>query len=376
MKIPFNKPHFTGREAFHLSQAAYKGKLSGNGDYTHDCQLFFENKYGFRKTLLTTSCSDALEMAALLLDIVPGDEVIMPSYTFVSTANAFALRGASIVFADSNPLNPNIDAEEIESLITPKTRVIVVVHYGGIACEMDRILQIANIYNIAIVEDAAQGIDAFYRDKPLGGIGNLGTLSFHETKNITSGEGGMLIVNDPSLTGKAEIIWEKGTNRAAFARGEVEKYEWVSLGSSFLPNELTAAFLYGQLEHLETIQQNRVRIWLEYFRQLTPLAEAGYLTLPYVPIYARHNGHLFYVVTRSSSERDQLLAFLLNNGIHAVFHYLTLHNSPYFSGRHDGRLLPEADRYAATLLRLPFYYGLQSAEIEYISEVINRFYKN
>ncbi|MBK6964223.1 MAG: dTDP-4-amino-4,6-dideoxygalactose transaminase [Bacteroidales bacterium] len=376
MKIPFNKPHFTGREAFHLSQAAYKGKLSGNGDYTRDCQLFFEKKYGFKKTLFTTSCSDALEMAALLLGIGPGDEVIMPSYTFVSTANAFALRGASIVFADSNPLNPNIDTELIESLITPKTRAIVVVHYGGIACDMDRIMQVANPHNIAVVEDAAQGIDAFYKDKPLGGIGKLGTFSFHETKNITSGEGGMLIVNDSSLTGKAEIIWEKGTNRAAFARGEVEKYEWVSLGSSFLPNELTAAFLYGQLEHLEAIQQKRLEIWKEYYRQLTPLSQSGFLSLPHVPEYARHNGHLFYVVTRSSTERDQLLGFLQKNGIHAVFHYLTLHNSPYYKGRHDGRILHQADRYAATLLRLPFYYGLQTSEIEYISEVISRFYSN
>jgi dTDP-4-amino-4,6-dideoxygalactose transaminase len=374
MKIPFNKPHFTGREAFHLSEAGIAGKLSGNGNYTRECQVFFEKKYGFSKTLLTTSCSDALEMAALLLEIKPGDEVIIPSYTFVSTANAFALRGASIVFADSNPLNPNIDADLIQSLITPVTRAIVVVHYGGIACDMDRIMQIAIQYNIAVVEDAAQCVDAYYKNKPLGGIGDLGTFSFHETKNITSGEGGMLIVNDPLLAGSAEIIWEKGTNRAAFSRGEVEKYEWVSLGSSFLPNELTAAFLYGQLEHLEVIQQKRLDIWRQYHELLTPLAQAGYLSLPFVPEYARHNGHLFYIVTRSSTERDQLLAFLLINDIQAVFHYLTLHNSPYFRNRHDGRILPEAGRYAATLLRLPFYYGLKSSEIEYISEVIRRFY--
>lgn len=374
MKIPFNKPHYTGREAFHLSQAAYKGKLSGNGNYTRECQVFFEKKYGFSKTLLTTSCSDALEMAALLLEIKPGDEVIIPSYTFVSTANAFALRGASIVFADSNPLNPNIDADLIQSLITPMTRAIVVVHYGGIACDMDRIMQMAIQYKIAVVEDAAQCVDAYYKDRPLGGIGDLGTFSFHETKNITSGEGGMLIVNDPLLAGSAEIIWEKGTNRAAFSRGEVEKYEWVSLGSSFLPNELTAAFLYGQLEHLEAIQQKRLDIWRQYHELLTPLAQAGCLSLPFVPEYARHNGHLFYIVTRSSTERDQLLAYLLINDIQAVFHYLTLHNSPYFRKRHDGRILPEADRYSATLLRLPFYYGLKSSEIEYISEVIRRFY--
>lgn len=375
MKIPFNKPYFTGREAFHLSQAAITGKLSGNGNYTRDCQLFFEKKYGFNKTLLTTSCSDALEMAALLLEIKPGDEVIIPSYTFVSTANAFALRGATIVFADSGTLNPNIDPSLIEALITPKTRAIVVVHYGGIACEMDTISEIAGRYNIAIVEDAAQGVDAFYHDQPLGSIGKLGTFSFHETKNITSGEGGMLIVNDPAMIGKAEIIWEKGTNRAAFARGEVEKYEWVGLGSSFLPNELTAAFLYSQLEHLKIIQEKRLQIWQEYHSRLSTPATEGYFSLPYVPEYARHNGHLFYITTRNSGERDRLLAHLLSNGIHAVFHYLTLHNSPYFSTLHDGRKLPQADRYGATLLRLPFYSGLQSDEIDYVTTMIRAFYK-
>jgi dTDP-4-amino-4,6-dideoxygalactose transaminase len=374
MKIPFNKPHFTGREAFHISQAAIKGKLSGNGFYTHDCQQFFEKRYGFHKALLTTSCSDALEMAALLLDIQPGDEVIMPSYTFVSTANAFVLRGARIVFADSGPLNPNIDASLIESLITPKTRAIVVVHYGGIACDMNRVMQVAAKYGIPVVEDAAQCIDSYYKEKPLGSIGVIGAFSFHETKNITSGEGGMLVVTDPKLNEKAEIIWEKGTNRAAFARGEVEKYEWVALGSSFLPNELTAAFLYGQLEHLEIIQQKRMQIWQEYYDRLFPLAHGGFLRLPFVPEYAKHNGHLFYIITRSSVERDQLLAYLLKNEIHAVFHYLTLHNSPYFSSLHDGRPLPHADRYAATLLRLPFYFGLKSDEIEYISEVIQHFF--
>lgn len=375
MKIPFNKPYFTGREAFHLSQAAITGKLSGNGNYTRDCQLFFEKKYGFKKTLLTTSCSDALEMTALLLDIRPGDEVIIPSYTFVSTANAFVLRGATIVFADSGTLNPNIDASLIEALITPKTRAIVVVHYGGIACEMDTIIEIAGRQNIAIVEDAAQGVDAFYRNQPLGSLGKLGTFSFHETKNITSGEGGMLIVNDPSLIGKAEIIWEKGTNRAAFARGEVEKYEWVGPGSSFLPNELTAAFLYSQIEHLEIIQQKRLQIWQEYHSRLSDLAEEGLLSLPHVPEYARHNGHLFYITTRNSGERDRLLAHLLSNGVHAVFHYLTLHNSPYYKNLHDGRRLSEADRYASTLLRLPFYYSLDTIEIGYIYDTIRRFYK-
>ena len=374
MKIPFNKPHFTGREAFHLSEAAIIGKLSGNGNYTRKCQQFFEERFGFPKTLLTTSCSDALEMAALLLDIQPGDEVIIPSYTFVSTANAFALRGANIVFADSGRDNPNIDPALIESLITPLTRAIVVVHYGGIACDMDMISVLAEKHHLAIVEDAAQAVDACYKDKPLGSFGNLAAFSFHETKNITSGEGGMLVVNDPELIQKAEIIWEKGTNRAAFARGEVEKYEWVSLGSSFLPNELTAAFLYGQIEHLDLIQNKRMQIWQEYFRLLEPLANEGYFQLPIVPDYARHNGHLFYITTRNAAERDRLLAHLHKHEIHAVFHYLSLHSSPYFIGRHDGRKLTEADRYASTLLRLPFYFGLETKEIEYIVEVIKAFY--
>lgn len=375
MEIPFNKPHFTGREAFHLSQAAITGKLSGNGAYTRDCQQFFEKRYGFRKALLTTSCSDALEMTALLLDIKPGDEVIIPSYTFVSTANAFALRGAKIVFADSCRDNPNIDGSLIETLITPHTRAIVVVHYGGIACDMEAVIGLSEKYNIPVVEDAAQGVDAWFKDKPLGSIGKFGAFSFHETKNITSGEGGMLLVNDPEFIGKAEITWEKGTNRAAFARGEVEKYEWVSLGSSFLPNELTAAFLYGQLEYLEDIQQKRMQIWQEYYTHLSPLADAGFLKLPSVPEYSKHNGHLFYITTRNSSERDLLLAHLKANKVHAVFHYLSLHRSPYYKDRHDGRNLPEADRYASTLLRLPFFFGLLDSEIAYMAGVIEDFYK-
>lgn len=376
MKIPFNKPHFTGREAHHLSQAAVLGKLSGNGFYTRECQAFFEKRYHLQKTLLTTSCSDALEMAALVLGIGPGDEVIMPSYTFVSTANAFVLRGATIIFADSNPENPNIDADQLENLITSRTRAIVVVHYGGIACDMEKVMQIAGKYQLPVVEDAAQGIEATFNGRPLGSIGTLGTYSFHETKNVTSGEGGLLLINDPALVNRAEIIWEKGTNRAAFARGEVEKYEWVEPGSSFLPNELTAAFLFGQLELLEDIQRKRMNIWQDYFSRLSDLATAGFIGLPQVPAYAAHNGHLFYLTTRSAEERDRLLTHLLKNEIHAVFHYLTLHNSPYFRNQHDKRVLGNAERYASTLIRLPFFYSLQTSEIGYIYEVIQRFYKN
>ncbi|MDY0344525.1 MAG: dTDP-4-amino-4,6-dideoxygalactose transaminase [Lentimicrobium sp.] len=376
MDIPFNKPHFTGREALYISESAITGKIAGNGPFTRRCQTFFEEKYGITKTLLTTSCSDALEMAALLLDIAPGDEVIIPSFTFVSTANAFALRGARIVFVDSNTENPNVDVSLIESLITAKTRAIVVVHYGGIACDMEGIMQIAGKYGIPVVEDAAQCIDAFYRDQPLGSIGIMGTLSFHETKNITCGEGGMLMVNDASLVHKAETAWEKGTNRAAFVRGDVEKYEWVALGSSYLPNELTAAFLYGQLENAENIRKDRTKTFYKYFDALTPLEQSGFIGLPVVPEYAVPNGHMFYITTRNTEERNKLLQHLQDRGVQAVFHYLSLHRSPYFQNKHDGRQLPQAERYADTLLRLPFYYGLQQEEIDYIAAMIAQFFKN
>ncbi len=374
MKIPFNKPHFTGREVYHLSQAAVVGKLSGNGSYTRQCQQFFEQRYSIGKVLLTTSCSDALEMSALLCDINPGDEVIMPSYTFVSTANAFALRGATIHFADSMEDNPNIDAEKIEALITPKAKVIVVVHYGGVACDMDGIMEIASRYNLIVVEDAAQGLEATYKGRKLGTIGSFGTFSFHETKNITSGEGGMIVVNDPSKVNQAEIMWEKGTNRAAFARGEVEKYEWVALGSSFLPNELTAAFLYAQLEHIDDIQQKRLQIWDSYYTKLVNAGLSKYIALPVVPDYAQHNGHLFYITVHSKEVRDSLLNYLQDKGINAVFHYLSLHNSPYFGSKHDGRMLPNAERYSSTLLRLPFYYSLTEEEIDYIVGNIRDFF--
>lgn len=374
MKIPFNKPHFTGREVYHLSQAAVIGRLSGNGNYTRQCQQFLEKRYGIKKVLLTTSCSDALEMSALLCDIQPGDEVIMPSYTFVSTANAFALRGAEIIFCDSMKEHPNIDPDCIEALITSKTKVIVVVHYGGIACDMGRIMEIALHNNIIVVEDAAQGLEAYYNGQPLGTIGSFGTYSFHETKNITSGEGGMIAVNDPSKTAAAEIIWEKGTNRAAFARGEVEKYEWVSLGSSFLPNELTAAFLFAQLEEIQSIQEKRLQIWESYHRQLDLPELREHISRPVIPDYARHNGHLYYFTVQSADIRDELLAYLHSNGIQAVFHYLSLHNSPYYRERHGNRPLPNAERYSSTLLRLPFFFSLTEEEIQYIVSAIRDFF--
>lgn len=375
MYIPFNKPHFTGREVYHLSQAAVTGKLSGNGSYTRQCQEFLENRYNIQKALLTTSCSDALEMSALLCNIQPGDEVIMPSYTFVSTANAFALRGAKIVFCDSMDSHPDIDVNHIEELITSKTKAIVVVHYGGVACNMDPLMELAHQHGLKVVEDAAQALEAKYKGKPLGTIGSFGTFSFHETKNITSGEGGFIAVNDTSKIEAAEIMWEKGTNRAAFARGEIEKYEWVSLGSSFLPNELTAAFLFAQLEDIDKIQMQRLKIWESYYEKLNCEELKDHISLPFIPEYASHNGHLFYISVKTPEIRNQLLATLNAEGIQAVFHYLSLHNSPYFKEKHGTRPLPNAERYSSTLLRLPFFYALTEEEIEYTVNNIKAFFK-
>jgi dTDP-4-amino-4,6-dideoxygalactose transaminase len=375
MEIPFNKPHFTGLEAYHVAEAGATGKISGNGMFTRKCHEFFRQRYGFGKVLLTTSCTDALEMTALLARIEPGDEVIVPSYTFVSTANAFILRGAKIVFADSNPENPNIDTTKLESLITRRTKAIVVVHYAGVACNMDEVILLAKRYNLIVIEDAAHAIDSYYKDRPLGSIGHMAAFSFHETKNISCGEGGMLVVNDMNLAPRAEIIWEKGTNRAAFYRGEVDKYGWVDVGSSFLPSDLAAAYLFGQLDKLEDIQLRRKHIFDTYFTALQPLQQSGNIQLPVIPEYASHNGHLFYLVTHKPEQRDQLIKFLLSQGIQAVFHYLPLHQSPYFKDKYTGAPLPEAVRYAHCLLRLPFYYDLTDHDIEKISQAIFSFYK-
>lgn len=373
--IPFNKPFLTGKEAHYLYQAVYSGKISGNGIFTQRCHEFFMNRYGFLKCLLTCSCTDALEMAALLLDIKPGDEVIMPSYTFVSTANAFILRGAKIVFADSMPQHPNIDAEKIPSLITNQTKAIVVVHYGGTACDMDRIMAIARQRNIYVVEDAAQAIDGYYKGVPLGSIGHLGAFSFHETKNIISGEGGMLTINDPRFSGRAEIIWEKGTNRAAHWRGEVDKYGWVDIGSSFLPSEIISAFLFAQLENIDIIQDKRKFIWKSYFSLLTPLQEKEIITLPEIPDYSTNNAHNFYILCKDPAERTALAAFMKSNDILSVFHYLSLHSSPFFKDKHDKRELPYSDGYADRLLRLPLYYDMTEENVCAVVESINAFYR-
>ena len=371
--IPFNKPYLTGKEAHYMYQAVFTGKLSGNGVFTKKCQKFFEDKYGFKKCILTTSCTDALEMAAILCDVQPGDEVIVPSYTFVSTALAFVRQGAKIVFADSCENNRNIDEAKIEALITPKTKVIVPVHYAGVACDMDKIMDIANRHNLLVVEDAAQAIDSYYKGKPLGGIGHFGCFSFHETKNVTAGgEGGLLTVNDERFIRRAEIIWEKGTNRAEFFRGEVNKYGWVDTGSSFLPAEINSAFLWAQLESLDEIQSKRKLLWNTYHEQLKPLADKGFFRLPDIPDYATNNAHMFYLVCNSLEERTALISQLKEQSIGAVFHYLSLHSSPYYLDKHDGRELPCCDHFADCLVRLPMFYELTVEQVKEICEVIRQ----
>ena len=379
--IDFNRPHLTGKEAHYMYQAVSKGKLSGNGDFTKKCQQFFQDRYGFKKCLLTTSGTDALEMCAMLCDLKPGDEVIIPSYTFVSTALAFLREGAKVVFADSMKRNPNLDADTIEALITPRTKVIVPVHYAGVACDMDKIMEIANRHNLLVVEDAAQAIDSYYtsnithQTKPLGTIGHLAAFSFHETKNITAGgEGGLLVVNDDRFIRRAEIIWEKGTNRAEFFRGAVNKYGWVDMGSSFLPAEINAAFLWAQLENLDEIQAKRKALWETYYKLLTPLADKHYFALPDIPEYASNNAHMFYLVCRNLEERTALIKYLREHDIQAVFHYLSLHSSEFYKNKHDGRELPECDRYMDTLVRLPLFYDLEIEQVEQICETINDFY--
>ncbi len=375
--IPFNKPFLTGKEAHYMYQAVYTGKLSGNGVFTKKCQQFFEEKYGFKKAICTTSGTDALEMAAILCDVKPGDEVIVPSYTFVSSALAFVRQGARIIFADSCENNPNIDADKIEALITDKTKVIVPVHYAGVACDMDKIMEIANRHKLFVVEDAAQAIDSYYKGKPLGGIGHFGCFSFHETKNVTAGgEGGLLVVNDDKFVRRAEIIWEKGTNRAEFFRGMVNKYGWVDTGSSFLPSEINSAFLWAQLESLESIQSRRKAIWDMYSVGLKDLSDKGYFNLPDVPYYATNNGHMFYLVCRNLTERSELINFFKENGVLAVFHYLSLHLSDYYKEHHIGDIpnLPNCDRFADCLIRLPMYFELKDEDVEYIISIIKTFF--
>ena len=379
MHIPFNKPFLIGNETKYIEQAVRSGKISGDGIFTKKCHSYFEKKYGFKKALLTTSCTDALEMCAILLDIKDGDEVIVPSYTFVSTVNAFLLRGAKLVFIDSKREHPGMEEHQIEALISPKTKAIVVVHYAGVACNMDTVMDIAKRHNLFVVEDAAQAINSFYTDKtstakPLGSIGHLSAFSFHETKNIISGEGGLLAINDERFIERAEIIREKGTNRSKFFRGEVDKYSWVDIGSSFLPSDIIAAFLYAQLEHLSTIQAKRIALWNTYNDGLQAIKNK--VQLPFIPNYATNNAHMYFLVCNSLQERTALIKHLKDADIHAVFHYLSLHKSPFYEKKHDGRNLPLADHYSDCLIRLPMYYELEIEDVKNrIVKSILEFYK-
>ena len=376
--IPFNKPYLTGKEMQYIEDAVKSGKISGNGLFTKKCQEFFEKEFGFKKTLLTTSCTDALEMAAILADIKEGDEVIVPSFTFVSTALAFVRQGADIVFADSYSDNPNIDADQIEALITEKTKAIVVVHYAGVACDMDKIMSIANKHGIIVIEDAAQAIDSYYiskdgTKKALGSIGHLSAFSFHETKNIISGEGGMLCINDDRFIQRAEIIWEKGTNRSQFFRGEVDKYSWVDTGSSFLPSEIISAFLWAQIENMRDIQDKRIKIWNRYYEGLSNFEPVSIKKpkLPLVPEYATNNAHMFYLVCDNVDDRTKFIQHLKDKGILSVFHYLSLHKSSYYEKYSTRKSeLPNSDMFSDCLVRLPLFYELTEEQVEYIINTI------
>ncbi|MDD2228150.1 MAG: dTDP-4-amino-4,6-dideoxygalactose transaminase [Candidatus Cloacimonetes bacterium] len=372
MHIPFNKPYSTGKELGYIQDAIDRGQISGNGYYTKKCQSYFQERYGFKKCLLTTSCTDALEMAAILINIKPGDEVIMPSYTFVSTANAFVLRGAKPVFCDSRDDHPGIDEDKIESLITKKTKAIVPVHYAGVACDMDKIMAIAEKHGLFVIEDAAQAIDSFYKGRPLGGIGHLGCFSFHETKNISSGEGGMLVVNDERFLKRSEIIWEKGTNRQAFFRGEIDKYGWVDIGSSFLPSDMIAAYLWAQLQALDEIQTKRKAVWNRYQELMEPIADRAGIRLPIIPDYATNNAHMYYLVAPDEAQRDRLISSLKRDGIGAVFHYQSLHKSEYITSETKACDCPKADQYTEKLLRLPFYISLGSDSLSIITKIIQK----
>lgn len=368
--IPFNKPYCSGRELDYIKEVCGSMTMSGNGDFTKRCHAFFEQRYGFRKCLLCTSGTDALEMCAMLCELQPGDEVIVPSYTFVSSAIAFLREGARVVFADSGKENPNMTVETIAPLITERTKVIVVVHYAGIACDMDGIMALAERHGLLVVEDAAHSIDSFYRGKPLGGIGHLGAFSFHETKNINCGEGGMLVVNDERFVRRSEILWEKGTNRAEFYRGMVNKYGWCDIGSSFLPSEFNAAFLWAQLEQLDDIQGKRKRIWNIYDKALRGKVEEMGIQLPMIPDYATNNGHMYYLVCPSLDFRTKLMGWLKEQGVQTTFHYLPLHSSAYYKDLFKGEPLVNCDHYGDSLVRLPLFYELTDEQAEKIAQLV------
>lgn len=371
-RVPFNRPFMTGKELYYIAEAKFGNMLAGDGPFTKQCHEWLERKSGCDKVLLTHSCTAALEMAALLLDIKPGDEVIMPSYTFVSTANSFVLRGGVPVFVDIREDTLNLDERLIEAAITPRTRAIVPVHYAGVACEMDAIMTLANRHGLKVVEDAAQGVMASYKGRMLGSIGDLGAYSFHETKNVISGEGGALLVNDPALATRAEIIREKGTDRSRFFRGEVDKYTWQEVGSSFLPGELIAAFLWAQLEEAQSITNERLAIWQRYHELLVPFEQKGLLRRPIVPADCQHNAHMYYVLLAPEIDRQKVLSELKKNDIYSVFHYVPLHSSP--AGQRYGRAHGELEvtvRQSERLVRLPLWVGLSPAQQDRIVEVLS-----
>lgn len=372
--IPFNKPYCSGKEKGYMMDVCQSMTMSGNGDFTKKCQHYLEDRYGFRKCLLTTSATDALEMCAMLCDLNVGDEVIVPSYTFVSSAIAFLREKAHVVFADCGKENPNVTAETIKPLINERTKVICVVHYAGVACDMDSIMQLAEENNLLVVEDAAQAIDSYYKGRPLGSIGHLAAFSFHETKNINCGEGGLLVINDERFIRRSEIIWEKGTNRAEFYRGMVNKYGWCDTGSSFLPSEFNAAYLWAQLEQIDDIQNKRKAIWQTYYDILN--VKNNYYHIPEIPDYATCNGHIFYLVCKSVDSRTEFMAYLKGKGIQTTFHYIPLHSSEY-AKTHYAEIpnLPECDKYGDCLVRLPLYYELSIADAEMIAKEILSFFK-
>ena len=374
--ITFNVPPYCGKEKEYVGQAIDNHKICGDGEFTKKCSKWIEERTGTEKALLTTSCTHATEMAALLCDIQPGDEIIMPSYTFVSTADAFVLRGAKAVFVDIRPDTMNIDETKIEAAITKKTKAIVPVHYAGVACEMDTIMDIARRYNLLVIEDAAQGVMSTYKGKALGTIGDYGCYSFHETKNYSMGEGGALLIKNADMIESAEILREKGTNRSKFFRGQIDKYTWVNYGSSYLPSELNAAYLWAELEMADEINENRLNSWNHYYEGLKELADNGRIELPVIPEGCVHNAHMFYIKAKDLEERTKLIAYMKENGIGCVFHYIPLHSAP--AGRKFGRFSGE-DKYTTKeserLMRLPMYYGLRPDDIDYVIEMLRKFYK-
>ena len=373
--IHFNIPPYVGKEKDYIQQAIENHKICGDGDFTKKCNQWLEEKTGIKKALLTTSCTHATEMAAILLNIQEGDEVIMPAYTFVSTADAFVMRGAKVVFVDIRPDTMNMDENLIEAAITEKTKAIVPVHYAGVSCEMDKIMELAETYHLAVVEDAAQGMMASYKGKALGTIGNFGCFSFHETKNYSMGEGGALLIRDEKYIEDAEIIREKGTNRSKFFRGQIDKYTWVNCGSSYLPSDINAAYLYAQLECADKINENRLELWNQYYKALQPLQSIGKIELPTIPDGCVHNAHMFYMKAKDIEERTRLIQYLKENQILAVFHYIPLHTAP--AGIKYGRFSGEDNyttRESERLLRLPMYYGLQQSKVDYIAKKIVDFY--